>query len=56
MDDKKYSCGCSIVDNPVTDDTNRNETIRRLTDCPYCGTRLANPTELFNHVVMFHSS
>jgi len=56
MEDKKIinSCGCS--ENPITNETNLNQSIRSLTDCPHCGTRLNSPTELFNHVVMFHSS
>ncbi|MBF0542066.1 MAG: hypothetical protein HQK91_11535 [Nitrospirae bacterium] len=56
MEDKKIinSCGCS--ENFITDETNLSESIRKLTDCPQCGMRLASPTELFNHVVMYHSS
>lgn len=58
MDDKKpiQTCSCCNSETSITDEANLFETIYKLTVCPHCGVRLANPTELFNHVVMFHSS
>ncbi len=51
MENKGKNCSCGIEE----DYSEERIDIRDRTDCPYCGTRFPDSSELFKHVFVFHS-